>query len=175
MMTHLIDVHSHYYPPPYLKAVAKLMDLPGVAGSAARFTSYHPFLHTVPFFTGAFDERLALMDRAGIQTQMLSFSSPNVWASDPAISAELAAIFNDGCAEVVARYPGHFHFLASLPLPHVAELLHEAARALQLGQWALASAPILPSILSETSAFPRFTSSPMRTPALFSCIPIPRR
>ncbi len=65
-MTAIVDVHAHYYPPAYLDAVRKLVDLPGQVGDAARFTTAHPFIHRIPHFTGAFDERIALMNQAEI-------------------------------------------------------------------------------------------------------------
>ncbi len=133
-MATIIDVHAHYYPPAYLAAVSKLVDLSGPAGKAARLTIDHPLIHRNPLFTGAFDRRLALMDQAGICIQVLSFSSPNIWHSNPAVRSDLVRIFNDSCAEVVERFPDRFKLFANVPLPFVDETLAEAARAFdQLG------------------------------------------
>ena len=129
-MNAIVDVHAHYYPPAYLEAVRKLVDLPGPVGEAARFTAFHPFIHRIPYFTGAFDERIALMDQAGIETQVLSFSSPNIWVPDVQMRTNLVRIFNDACAEIIARYPERFQLFANLPLPFVDASLEEAERAL---------------------------------------------
>ncbi len=129
-MTAIVDVHAHYYPPAYLDAVRKLVDLPGQVGDAARFTTSHPFIHRIPHFTGSFDERIALMDQAEIAVQILSFSSPNIWHPDSQVRSDLVRIFNDGCAEITRRYPGRIQFFANLPLPFVPESIKEAERAL---------------------------------------------
>ncbi len=129
-MTAIVDVHAHYYPPSYLDAVRKLVDLPGQVGDAARFTTAHPFIHRIPHFTGAFDERIALMNQAEIAVQVLSFSAPNIWHPDPQIRSDLVRIFNDGCAEITQRYPERIQFFANLPLPFVHESIKEAERAL---------------------------------------------
>src|SRR3712207_3581559 len=102
-----IDVHAHYYPPAYLEALSKLVDEQGPAGNAVRHT-LRPGMRRDPHFSGALDERLALMDAAGIQTQVLSFASPNVWHQDPGVRTDLVRVFNDACAEVARAYPGRF-------------------------------------------------------------------
>jgi len=95
----------------------------------------------VPTFLGALDERLRLMDAAGIELQALSFASLNIWHPDPAWRARLVAAFNDGCATVVEAHPDRFRLLASLPLPHVAEAVAEARRARGLPGFAGYSIP----------------------------------
>jgi aminocarboxymuconate-semialdehyde decarboxylase len=79
---------------------------------------------------GALDERLALMDAAGIEWQVLSPAAPNLWHPEPAGRAALVRAFNDGCAEVCRAYPGRLAFFGNVPLPFVDEAIAEAARAL---------------------------------------------
>lgn len=133
-MQTIIDVHAHYYPPSYMDAVRKLVDLPGAAGVAARATLESPFINRIPYFTGRLDERLTLMDQAGIAQQILSFSSPNIWVDDVTLRSDLVRVFNDACSEVTTCYPGRFQFFANLPLPFVDAAIQEAERAFdQLG------------------------------------------
>ncbi len=123
-----IDVHAHYFPPAYLQAVGQYVNSEGPVGEVARHTVNHPILQQDKLFSGALEERLALMDAAGIETHILSFSSPNLWHPDAAARAELVRIFNDGCADVAARYPGRFLLFACMPLPFVGEAIQETER-----------------------------------------------
>ncbi|MFJ9338482.1 amidohydrolase family protein [Streptomyces sp. NPDC101733] len=80
--------------------------------------------------TGAeLDHRFALMDRAGVDLQVLSVApqSPHLAAEAEAVAVARAA--NDAYAELVARFPGRFRAFAALPLPHVDAALREVARA----------------------------------------------
>ena len=127
--TPAIDVHAHYFPPAYIDLARGCLEEAGVPPDATGFlTSYEP-LDRDPAFTGAIDQRLALMDAASIAVQVLSFSAGNVWHPDPEARAALVAKFNDGCAEVVELNPGRFRLLANVPLPFVDQALSETERA----------------------------------------------
>lgn len=128
-MTAAIDVHAHFYPPEYVAVVREVAAEEGRAGDIARAFLAHRIITTVPTFLGALDERLRLMDDAGIEKQLLSFASLTVWHPDPEMRSRLVAAFNDGCSAVVERAPDRFGLLASLPIPHLAESATEARRA----------------------------------------------
>lgn len=101
----------------------------GGAGSArARMTYENPQRARDTMFTAGIEERLAMMDRAGIKTHVLSFSSPNIWLDDAAARGRLVAAFNDGCLELADQHPGRFKLFANVPLPHVAGTLAETER-----------------------------------------------
>lgn len=135
------DVHAHYYPPEYVAVVRAVAEQEGRHGDVARAFLQHRIITAVPTFLGALDERLRLMDEAGIELQALSFASLNIWHPDPAWRASLVAAFNDGCAAVVDRHPDRFRLLASVPLPHVDEAVVEARRARALPGFAGYSIP----------------------------------
>ncbi|MFJ8844807.1 amidohydrolase family protein [Streptomyces cyaneofuscatus] len=62
-------------------------------------------------------ERLAEMDAAGLDMQVLSLNSPGIQAeTDPAVAAAQAASVNDLLAEVVREHPERFAGFAALPL-----------------------------------------------------------
>lgn len=63
------------------------------------------------------DERLAEMDRFGIDVQLLSLTSPGVQMFDADTACELAAIANDRLAQAVRRHPTRLAGLASFA-PH---------------------------------------------------------
>src|SRR5687768_68582 len=77
------------------------------------------------------DERFRLMDEFGDLRQVLTIAQPPLEAiADPETSPTLAAIANDGLAELVAKYPERFiAFGASLPLNNTDACLREIERS----------------------------------------------
>lgn len=62
-------------------------------------------------------ERLAAMDAAGLDVQVLSLNSPGIQAEpDAAVAVARAAAVNDLLAETVAAHPDRFAGFAALPL-----------------------------------------------------------
>ena len=61
--------------------------------------------------------RLADMDAAGIDVQVLSVTAPAAQELDPATAVALARDANDQLAAAVAAYPGRFGGFATLPTP----------------------------------------------------------
>jgi predicted TIM-barrel fold metal-dependent hydrolase len=59
--------------------------------------------------------RIAAMDAAGVDVQVLSLTSPGVEQLDAAEAVALASRANDALAEAVRRYPGRFAGFAALP------------------------------------------------------------
>ena len=132
MTTLAYDIHAHFYPPEYVGVVREIAEDPGEHGAVARAFLEHRIITAIPAFLGALDERVTLMDTAGIEIQVLSFASLNIWHPDSSIRSRLVQAFNNGCSAVVEQYPDRFRFLASLPLPHVEEATAEARRARSL-------------------------------------------
>ena len=124
-----IDVHAHLFPAGYLEVVRRLGDEAGPVGEAARGALARSGRQD-PALRGALDERLALMDAAGIEWQVISPAAPNIWHPDAGVRTELVRAFNDGCAEVVRAHPGRLAFFGNVPLPFVDAAIAEAARAL---------------------------------------------
>jgi len=123
-----IDVHAHFWTDAYLDKIAALgkTDTDAQRGRGAG--------------DGAeLDARLALMDRAGVGTQVLSASPQLPHGPDEAAAVDAARYVNDQYAELVARHPGRFLAFASLPLPHLDAAAAELARALdELGMTGVA-------------------------------------
>lgn len=77
------------------------------------------------------DGRLAAMDRAGVDLQVLSLNSPGIQAEDDArIAVKKAAQVNDLLAEMVARRPDRFAGFAVLPLQDPEAAVRELERAI---------------------------------------------
>ena len=110
-----IDVHFHYLSPEYRE---KMID--AVGGSPDGFAA--------PQWSA--EATLAMMDRMGIATGMLSVSSPGVHFGNDAKARVLARSVNEFAARTMTDHRGRFGGFASLPLPDVAGALEEIAYAL---------------------------------------------
>ena len=73
--------------------------------------------------------RLAEMDRAGVDRQVLSLGPPMLYWAEPALGRRLARIWNDEIAKVVRAHPDRFTGLCALPLQDVGAALGELERA----------------------------------------------
>lgn len=114
----VIDVHVHFLPERYRQIAVE-------AGFELADGLAPPGL---PHWN--IERHIQVMDEAGIQTALLSISSPGIlfW-EDPAKVADLARIVNEAGAQARADHPGRFGFLASLPLPDVDRALTELEHA----------------------------------------------
>jgi len=111
-----IDVHHHFLPPFYKPVVEPW--LRRFAGNVAFVLKWSP------------EVSLSAMDRAGIETAVLSISAPAIDAGSLGADIDLARRCNDYAAKLSAEHPGRFRFFAALPMPHVDASLKEAERAL---------------------------------------------
>lgn len=109
----IVDVHAHYYPAEYLERIGR-PELPPPPAAPLRDRSI--------------EERLALMDRLGIDVQVLSVSQAQPYLATAADSADAAKLGNDLYVKLCQDHPRRFFTFASLPLPHVEESLAEIER-----------------------------------------------
>ena len=72
------------------------------------------------------------MDRAGIETSVLTMPAPQPWFGDGQEAAAVCRQWNEECALLKARHPGRFLFCAALPLPDVQAAIEEARYALDV-------------------------------------------
>lgn len=110
-----IDVHAHFLPERYRQALV-------VAGHEEP-----DGFHAIPEWSPV--DHLALMDRLGIGTALLSVSSPGVHLGGGVSTVDLARTVNEEGHRAVVDHPGRFGLLASLPLPDVDAALVELAHA----------------------------------------------
>lgn len=113
-----IDVHAHYYPNEYVDCFAR--QKPEARGSIAR----------APGARLTLDERLAVLDKVGIDLQVLSLGALVPYFVNAAEAVETARLGNDLYVEVCNRYRGRFAAFATVPLPHVEEAIAEVERCL---------------------------------------------
>jgi len=112
-----IDLHSHAVTDSYLAFIKE---------HHAEMDEGFP----IPHWDAA--DHLAFMDRAGIETSVLTMPAPQPWFGDGAASAAACRRWNEECALLKARHPGRFRFCAALPLPDVQAALEEARYALDV-------------------------------------------
>lgn len=113
-----VDVHAHCYPEAYMKELRKI----GIGESGGFGTKMPPW-------TSA-DERIELMDRLGIDMQILTLSAPNVYFSDAELSRALAQMTNDFISDICKEHPDRFMGSASIPLNNMEYAMAELHRAI---------------------------------------------
>lgn len=109
-----IDVHAHYWAQSYIDTL--------VAAGRRDLA-----------FAGQRDDladRLAEMNRVGVDVQLFSAIGLNTELDDPDASTAACRHINDLYVDISRRYAGRFRGFASVPLPHIAEAIIEADRAL---------------------------------------------
>ena len=77
------------------------------------------------------ERRIAEMDAAGIDVQVLSLNSPGVEQLDASPAVALARESNDAVAEAMRRYPGRFGGFATLPTMAPQQAAAELERAVR--------------------------------------------
>ena len=114
-----IDVHAHYWAEGYLDL---LIDLGKADAGAAR---------GIGAGGGAeLAARRRLMDRAGVEMQVLSACPQLPYGEDKQKAAKAARFVNDQYAELVQHHPDRFAAFAALPMPHIDQAVSEMGRAL---------------------------------------------
>jgi predicted TIM-barrel fold metal-dependent hydrolase len=76
------------------------------------------------------EQRLRVMDDAGIDMQVLSVTAPGSQQVPAAQAADLSRALNDRCAQAVAAHPDRFNALATLPTQDPTAAILEVKRAI---------------------------------------------
>jgi aminocarboxymuconate-semialdehyde decarboxylase len=127
----IIDFHNHYYPPAYLDALRS-------GSSAVQVTIdddgnpriYYPgdYNIAVPGHRDI-DYREQVLIEHGVDTQVLTLTTPGAHVETPGVAARFAALVNDAFADVIRTKRGRFTALATLPLNDPAASVKELERA----------------------------------------------
>src|SRR5437899_2277169 len=127
----IIDFHNHYYPPAYLEALR--------SGSSAVEVSIDSDGNPRIYYPGDYnicvpghrdiDYREQVLIEHGVDTQIITLTTPGTHVESPATAARFAALVNDAFAEVVSTKGGRFAALATLPLNDPAASVRELDRA----------------------------------------------
>jgi aminocarboxymuconate-semialdehyde decarboxylase len=131
----VIDVHTHMLSEDYLKLLVRHGEkytVESVSDSRVLHRGGASFLTLTPGMFD-YDQRIAAMDKAGVDVSVVSLSCPNVFWGDRDASLAAALLTNDQMADAQRAYGGRVRFLASLPWQHRDAAIAELDRALGLG------------------------------------------
>ena len=127
----MIDFHNHFYPPVYLDALR--------SGSSAVQVSIDDDGNPRIFYPGDYniavpghrdiDYREQVLIEHGVDTQVLTLTTPGTHVESPATAVRFAALVNDAFAEIARSKRGRFTALATLPLNDPAASVVEFRRA----------------------------------------------
>lgn len=133
-----IDIHTHYYPEIFFQMIR---DTPSEFSFAKDPTGRTIITHRGARFFGItppmsnVSQRLEDMDRVGIDCEVISLSTPNIFFADETQQPEVARVLNDSYADLISRHPNRFKGFASIPMDApdaaIAEL-HRAINELKL-------------------------------------------
>jgi len=129
-----LDLHTHYYPEGFFSMMMEetrsdfsfTYDPTGrqiITHRGARFFGITPAMSNPKM-------RLEDMDRVGIDVEVISLSTPNIFFADTDRQPEVARILNDAYAELIARHPNRFKGFASIPMDSPDAALRELHRAI---------------------------------------------
>jgi aminocarboxymuconate-semialdehyde decarboxylase len=132
MNSRKLDLHTHYYPQAFFDRVR---DIPseftfGKSPTGQTIIKYRGarFFGLTPPMTDV-SKRIEDMDRVGIDVEVLSLSTPNVFFAEGDRQAQVARLVNDAYADLIARHPPRFKGFASIPMDDPDAALIELHRA----------------------------------------------
>src|SRR5215813_13436803 len=131
--TQKLDIHTHYYTQPFFQKISE-------SGGQFSFTT-DPAGRTIITYNGArffgvtppmtdVSKRIEDMDRVGIDVEVVSLSTPNVFFADAQRQPEIARMVNDAYAELIAKHPKRFKGFASIPMDAPDAAIKELRRAI---------------------------------------------
>lgn len=127
----LLDVHNHFYPSSYIDAIRSAPSNVRVSIDAEG----NPLLHYPGDYNVAvrghrdIDYRARVLAESGVDTQVISLTTPGTHIESPATAARLASLVNDAFTRVVADHRGRFLAYATLPLNDPCASVRELKRA----------------------------------------------
>src|SRR3954470_10842208 len=129
----IVDVHNHFYPPEYLAALRS-------GNSVVRVTvdsSGNPHIH----YPGDYNVAVAghrdiayrhkVLESEGVDTQVITLTTPGTHVETAAYAADLATLVNDAFAAIIAERGPRFSALATLPLNDPAASVKEFRRSIE--------------------------------------------
>jgi aminocarboxymuconate-semialdehyde decarboxylase len=128
-----LDLHTHFYTNAFFQTIR---DLPSEFSFSTSSTGQTIITHRGARFFGVtpamtdVSARIEDMDRAGIDIEVVSLSTPNVFFADAKHQPQVAAMINDSYADLIARHPKRFKGFASIPMDAPDAALNELHRAI---------------------------------------------
>jgi len=127
-----IDMHSHWFPEKLADAF-RLRKTKPMIHTKADGIEYMESMFSAPLRTEKLENRLAEMDRTGVERGVISLTTVfGVEGLPPQEAIPLCQVNNEGLSEVCQKYPGRFSFLATLPIGDIDAAIVEFERAMTL-------------------------------------------
>src|SRR5580693_8187662 len=109
----IIGFEEHYGLPAVYDAAIKANDPYGLVLETLKKAGHfpRPAQPKARFPVGIYDlgeGRIAAMDEAGIDVQILSYATPSAERLDPSLSRDLTRQANDAVAAAISKYPDRF-------------------------------------------------------------------
>ena len=131
--TQKLDIHTHFYTQGFFQKIRETggdfsfttdpNGRPIITYNGARFFGVQPAMTDVA-------KRLEDMDRVGIDVEVVSLSTPNVFFADAKGQPDVARMMNDAYADLMAKHPKRFKGFASIPMDAPEAALKELHRAI---------------------------------------------
>ena len=129
----VVDVHNHYYPPKYMAALRS-----GESAVTVKIDADgNPELHYPGDYNTAVPGhrdiayRQAVLEKAGVTTQIVSLTTPGTHVETPARAVKYASMVNDEFAKDVQERSPRFAAYATLPLNDPKASVVEFRRAVE--------------------------------------------
>jgi predicted TIM-barrel fold metal-dependent hydrolase len=101
----LIDVHHHIVPPFWFEEVKDRIAAQGGGRIIPTWYGWSP------------QKAVEAMDRNGVETAIISMTTPGIFFGDVPQGRRLSRAFNDYAMQIVKDHPGRFGLFATLPVP----------------------------------------------------------
>ena len=132
-----IDIHAHYFPEVYLRAIETQGERFGI--TLDRSDALGPAIKIGTMLGGHLrrefydlEARLKEMNRAGVDVHALSLTFPMVYWADAELGTRLARAVNDAMSEAHRAHPERFVALATLPMQEPKRAVEELDRSARL-------------------------------------------
>jgi aminocarboxymuconate-semialdehyde decarboxylase len=127
-----LDIHTHYYTQGFFQKIREnggefSFSTDPTGRSIITYNGARFFGVTAPMTDVS--KRIEDMDRVGIDVEVVSLSTPNVFFADAKGQPDVAKMMNDAYAELIAKYPKRFKAFASIPMDAPDAALAELHRA----------------------------------------------
>ena len=131
--TQKLDIHTHFYTQGFFQRIREQggdfsftsdpNGRPIITYNGARFFGIQPPMTDVA-------KRIEDMDRVGIDVEVVSLSTPNVFFADARGQPDVAKMMNDAYADLIVKHPTRFKAFASVPMDAPDAALKELHRAI---------------------------------------------
>jgi aminocarboxymuconate-semialdehyde decarboxylase len=127
----VIDVHNHFYPPEYIDALKSKKSVVKVTMDKEG----NPHIHYPGDYNVAvaghrdIAYRQGVLEKEGVDTQVITITTPGTHVEKGAYAAKLASLCNDAFARIISERRPRFAALATLPLNSPKSSLKELRRA----------------------------------------------